>query len=406
MKNNLTSFEQQYRAQVFSMEMKPDADFIADLERRLNGRDTKKRGFFTWWTFSTASTITVLLYGMMFLHPALLSDVEFQRNDGILLANQTSASQVKTTSQKAKAEKIAVLQSTHVQNTEKQISLFISEPVSNEVAASFDQVSHAPFIDTLRATFFKPLQVLSLLFIPKQITRPQFEQQRPQLRAKTKALLDRPYEIQLYSGLNFTRSYLYSDYNMVSSYDLALTASESTLQTKNFGINWLTYAGPFQWGLGVFLTHLGEQANFSYLEAELVPNAGALNTFDTIYHPKTFTGKNDYSFVQVPISLGYAFKMAHFSFIPKYSAAVGFRNGEQIGYYPNRNGIGLSNFFVPSVNIQHSAQLELRANTKICFFSVSPYLNFNSVKTPPEVLSYRKYINYGVNVGVGFRINH
>jgi hypothetical protein len=192
---------------------------------------------------------------------------------------------------------------------------------------------------------------------------------------------------------------------MVSSYDLALTASESTLQTKNFGINWLTYAGSFQWGLGVFLTHLGEQANFSYLEAELVPNAGALNTFDTIYHPKTFTGKNDYSFVQVPISLGYAFKMAHFSFIPKYSAAIGFRNGEQIGYYPNRNGIGLSNFFVPSVNIQHSAQLELRANTKLCFFSVSPYLNFNSVKTPPEVLSYRKYINYGVNVGVGFRIN-
>ncbi len=406
MKNNLTSFEQQYRAQVFSMEMQPDSDFIADLEQRLNGRDTKKRGFFTWWTFSTASTITVLLYGMMFLHPASLSDVEFQRNGGFLLFNETSARQEKTTAQKAKAEKIAVLQSTDIQITEKQNSSFISEPQNNELASCFNQVSQDPFIDTLRAPFFKPLQVLSLLFIPKQITRPQFDQQRPQLRAKTKNLLDRPYEIQLYSGLNFTRSYLYSDYNIVSVYDLALTASESTLQTKNFGINWLTYAGPFQWGLGVFLTHLGEQANFSYLESELVPNPGALNTFDTIYHPKTFTGKNDYSFVQLPISLGYEIQLAHFSLIPKFSAAVGFRNGEQIGYYPNRNGIGLSNFFVPSVNVQHSAQLELRANTKLCFFSLSPYLNFNSVKTPPEVLSYRKYINYGVNVGVGVCINH
>lgn len=390
MKNNLTSFEQQYRAQVFSMEMQPDTDFIADLERRLNDRDTKKRGFFTWWTFSSASTITVLLYGMLFLHPASLSDVRFQSSKQDPISAETSAIPVETTAQTPQAEKAAVLG---------------LEPSNDNSASYFDQTSNASFMDTLRAPFFKPLQVLSLLFIPKQITRPKLEQPQPKLRTKAKEILDRPYEIQLYSGLNFTRSYLYSDYNLVSAYDLALTASESTLQTKNFGINWLTYAGHFQWGLGVFLTHLGEQANFSYLEAELVPNAGALNTFDTIYHPKTFTGKNDYRFVQLPISLGYEIKMAHFSLIPKYSAAVGFRNGEQIGYYPNRNGIGLSNFFVPNVNIQHSAQLELRANTKLCFFSLSPYLNFNSVKTPPEVLSYRKYINYGVNVGVGFRIN-
>lgn len=390
MKNNLTSFEQQYRAQVFSMEMQPDTDFIADLERRLNDRDTKKRGFFTWWTFSSASIITVLLYGMMFLHPASLSDVRFQSSKRGVLSTETSAILVETKAQTAQAENASVL---------------VSEPSNDKLSTYFDQTSNASFIDTLRAPFFKPLQVLSLLFIPKQITRPKLEQPQPKLRTKAKEILDRPYEIQLYSGLNFTRSYLYSDYNLVSAYDLALTASESTLQTKNFGINWLTYAGNFQWGLGVFLTHLGEQANFSYLEAELVPNAGALNTFDTIYHPKTFTGKNDYRFVQLPISLGYEIKMAHLSLIPKYSAAVGFRNGEQIGYYPNRNGIGLSNFFVPNVNIQHSAQLELRANTKLCFFSLSPYLNFNSVKTPPEVLSYRKYINYGVNVGVGFQLN-
>jgi hypothetical protein len=403
MKNKLTSLEQQYQDLVFSLEMQPDADFIADLESRLEDGPNKKRGFF-WWTFSSASTISMLLYGMMFLLPAPLSDVKFQRNYGSLMSNDALENKVKITPEKALIENIAVFKSNHVNKAEKPTIAMVSKPISISAVSMIDQSTFTSSLDTLRAPFFKPLQVLSLLFIPNQISRQKFAQKQPQLRNKTNNIFDRRFEIQLYSGVNFTRSYLYSDYNLVSNYDLELTASERTLQTKNFGINVFSYVGNFQWGLGMFLTHLGEQANFKYLEAEFVPIAGTLNAFDTIYHPKTFTGKNDYRFIQLPLSLGYEIKTAHFSFIPKYSVAVGLRTGEQIGYYPNRNGIGLSNFFVPNVNIQHSAQAEFRANTKLCFISLSPYLNFNSVKTPPEVLSYRKYINYGVNVGIGVRL--
>ena len=404
MKNKLTSLEQQYQDLVFSLEMQPDADFIADLESRLEDGPNKKRGFFFWWTFSSASTISMLLYGMMFLLPTSISDVKFQRNFGFLMPKEAFGNQVKTTSQKALTENIAVFKSNHVNKAEKPTIAMVSKPNGISAVSMIDQSPYISSIDTLRAPFFKPLQVLSLLFIPKQISRQNFAQQQPQLRVKTNNIFDGPIEIQLYSGVNFTRSYLYSDYNLVSTYDLELTASERTLQTKNFGVNAFSYVGNFQWGLGAFLTHLGEQANFKYLDAELVTNSINPMIFDTVYHPKTFTGKNDYRFLQLPLSLGYEIKTAHFSFIPKYSVAVGLRTGEQIGYYPNRNGIGLSNFFVPNVNIQHSAQAEFRANTKLCFISLSPYLNFNSVKTPPEVLSYRKYINYGVNVGVGVRL--
>ena len=401
MKNKLTSLEQHYQDLVFSLEMQPDADFIADLENRLNEGPNKKRGFIFWWTLSSASTISMLLYGMMFLLPAPISNVKFQNNFSFLYnAHHTLERTIQNPIQSSNLDQ----KYSKVVRKSLDISLELSPSLPTLALGQVTSSSSSSSIDTLRNPFLKPFQLLGLLLVPQQFRQPQLSQSKQTLRSKTRALLDRSIELQFYSGLNFTRSYLYSDYNLVSAYDLELTASERTLQTKNFGMNAFTYAGNFQWGLGMFLTHLGEQANFNYLEAELLPIAGTLNAFDTIYHPKTFSGKNDYRFIQLPLSLGYEIKAAHFSFIPKYSVAVGFRTGEQIGYYPNRNGIGLSNFFVPNVNIQHSVQAEFRANTKLCFLSVSPYLNFNSVKTPPEVLSYRKYINYGVNVGVGVRL--
>jgi len=404
MKNKLTSLEQHYQDLVFSLEMQPDADFLADLENRLKEGPNKKRGFIFWWTLSSASTISMMLYGMMFLLPAPISNVKFQNYFSFLSnADQTTERSIQNPIQSNYLDQQYSKEVSKYLDISLELSSRLPTFALGQITTSSSSYTSSS-IDTLRNPFLKPFQLLGLLLAPKQLTQPQLSQSKQTLQSKPRALLERPIELQFYSGLNFTRSYLYSDYNLVSAYDLELTASERTLQTKNFGVNALTYAGKFQWGLGIFLTHLGEQANFNYLEAELVPIAGTLNAFDTIYHPKTFSGKNDYRFIQLPLSLGYEIKNAHFSFIPKYSVAIGFRTGEQIGYYPNRNGIGLSNFFLPNVNIQHSVQAEFRANTQLCFLSISPYLNFNSVKTPPEVLSYRKYINYGINLGIGVRL--
>ena len=215
---------------------------------------------------------------------------------------------------------------------------------------------------------------------------------------------ERRLELEIYSGLNFTRSYLYSDFNLVSSYDVMLTQSESLLKTKNLGLNLYTYAGNFQWGIGAFIMSLGEQADFKYVDALIQVDPSNLNQFDTTYIDKTYTDQNKYTFVQVPVSIGYQFQWEKFSLTPRYSASLGTRFKEQIGYYPSRSGIGLESFFVPKWNFQQSIQLEFRTGFKQSFISFTPYLNFNSVKTPPQIFSYRKYINFGMNVGIGLRM--
>lgn len=389
MKNNLTAVEQQYREYVCSSDFKPDPDFIADLEAKLQNQPPQKRGFFFWWTLSTASTISMLLYGMLFLVPSTFSDIPFVlKTKGFELEKNTSQS-----SQKVAPFSQRGIADTTIQDSAKQV-------LELEAALS-DQLIEL-HRDTLRNSFVQPFKVFGIL-ISSKLLAPSFQKQQPKVKSGNgrQHYANRRFDFQIYGGLNFTRSYLYSDYNLVSTFDLALAASERTLQTKNFGMAVNTYCGRFQWGMGLFLTHLGEQANFSYLEEKLV-ETGGFNQYDTLYVAKTFTGKNEYRFIQVPLSLGYQIQTPHFVLIPKYSLAVGIRQGEQIGYYPNRNGIGLSNFFVPNVNIQHSVQAEFRTNTQKYFLTVSPYLNFNSIKTPPQVLSYRKYINYGVNVGLGF----
>jgi hypothetical protein len=168
----------------------------------------------------------------------------------------------------------------------------------------------------------------------------------------------RKLELEIYSGLNYTRSYLYSDFNLVSSYDVMLTQSESLLRTKNLGLNLYTYAGNFQWGIGAFITSLGEQADFKYVDVLIQENQFNTNEFDTTYVNKTFTDQNKYTFVQIPLSIGYQFQWQKFSLTPRYSASLGTRFKEQIGYYPSRNGIGLESFFVPKFNFQQSLQLE------------------------------------------------
>ena len=186
---------------------------------------------------------------------------------------------------------------------------------------------------------------------------------------------------------------------------MKLTQSESVLTTTNFGLQFYNYSGHIQWGLGALITSLGEQANYSYLDYTLEPSWTSVGLQDTSYFEAEYANKNEYQFIQIPLSIGYCFHRNGYSVIPKYSASVGTRVKEQIGYYPNRNGVGMYAFLSPKFNFQQSLQVELRASRQNLFLSLTPYVNFNSIKTPPEIFSYRKYINYGVNVGVGMRLN-
>ena len=390
MKNELTSFEIQYREASLGQSPALDLDFMQDLEKRL---DEKKRrgGFFLGWFKGMALSIIFLIYSMSsFLNEPQLLQIEapsFQYQSltripdnlhvntlfSVFKGNLTKYNnQIEITS-----ENSITLQEPNLQKASEQIAI--------------DTPRIAPALQSMKEL------LLGFLVLPHLNS---FKTQRPQQTQKRK------WEASVYSGVNFTKSYLYSDFNVVSAYDLKLTQSESVLTTTNFGLQFYNYSGKLQWGAGILLTSLGEQANYDYIDYALTPSVTYLGLQDTTYFEAEYVNKNEYQFIQIPLSIGYRFQRNGFSVIPKYSASIGTRVKEQIGYYPNRNGVGMYAFLSPKFNFQQSLQVELRANRQNLFVSLTPYLNFNSVKTPPEIFSYRKYINFGCNLGVGFQFNH
>lgn len=403
MKNQFTSFEKDYRNKALNQFVDLDADFLSDLEKRLEEPKRKKKGFLFWWIFGASSLCAVVAYGMMLFR--------LGGNDSwIKASHQAVKKEVSHSEQRLKRSHQSI-----ERNEVISVPTFI--PITNSSLQRFNADKHLEnvvlienpvpnytinpeFISTDTSRVMLSLKrfnelVISLLAIPFiDLKRTSIPTQNPK----------RKLELEIYSGLNYTRSYLYSDYNLVSAYDLMLTQSESILKTKNIGVNLYTYAGHFQWGIGAFITSLGEQADFQYVDAIIQVNQFNTNEFDTIYIDKSYTDQNKYTFVQVPLSIGYQFQWEKFSLTPRYSASLGTRFKEQIGYYPNRNGIGLESFFVPKFNFQQSLQLDIRTGFKQSYLSFTPYLNFNSVKTPPQIFSYRKYINFGMNVGIGLRM--
>lgn len=389
MKNELTSFETQYREASLSEFPAIDVDFIQDLEKRLDEKQ-RRGGLFLGWFKGMALGITFLIYCMSsFLNEPNLLQI---KTPSFQYQSLTHVFRNSHLNQSLSVSKYNLTQS------ENQIAIN-SENTNSPQEPNLQQTSEQLAIDTPRIGpalhSIKDL-VLGLIVLPQLNT---FKTPHPQQAQKRK------WEASVYSGVNFTKSYLYSDFNVVSAYDLKLTQGESVLTTTNFGLQFYNYSGKLQWGAGILLTSLGEQANYDYLDYSLTPSVAYLGLQDTTYFEAQYANKNEYQFIQIPLSIGYCFQRNGFSVIPKYSASIGTRVKEQIGYYPNRNGVGMYAFLSPKFNFQQSLQVELRASHQNLFVSLTPYVNFNSVKTPPEIFSYRKYINYGVNVGVGFRIN-
>jgi hypothetical protein len=403
MKNQFTSFENDYRNEVFNQSLDLDADFLSDLEKRLEEPKRKKKGLLFWWIFGVTSFCVVVAYGMT-LFSLVKKDSWNQATHQVKKKGAKNAEQ--STQNSAQSKECSALSSTCYLNKDsdfseqnfwtnkKQEHVTLTMNLTNIKAINMDEMT----IDTSRLTL--SFKRINDLFISLLTMRHLDLMPASHLSQKRKGTL----ELEIYSGMNFTKSYLYSDFNLVSAYDLMLTQSESLLKTKNVGMNLYTYAGHFQWGIGAFVTCLGEQADFHYVDALTQVNPLNPTVVDTTYVNKTYTDQNKYTFIQVPLSIGYQFQWRKFCLTPRYSASLGTRFKEQIGYYPNRNGIGLASFFVPKFNFQQSLQLEMRTDFKQSYLSFTPYLNFNSVKTPPQIFSYRKYINFGLNVGLGIKI--
>ena len=224
MKNHLTSFEKKYRASVLSSSMKVEADFIADLEKRLNTEKRKKKKLLFWWIFSVSLVITFALYGM--------ANNNYGKNFAKKYPNNTAQSNVNLKKRRNKVQQERYMDTSSIQvvKSNQPVSHALTMAVTREKESAFSNSSLVQMpTDTSRSMLsIKRLNELfiSLLTINNAVLKNQ------SLRKKNKQ-----WEMELTTGVNFTRSYLYSDFNLVSSYDVMLTQSESILKTKNIGVN-------------------------------------------------------------------------------------------------------------------------------------------------------------------------
>jgi len=318
MKNDLTSFEMQYREAALGQLPALDLDFVKDLEHRL---DEKKRrgGFFFGWFKGMALSITFLILGMSsFLNEPLnwhntIAIAQIQTTDlstkNIIINNSISNNKINSLQHSIQIESPDL----SLKITAPTASSTFSNPSSESSSfqASQNPENQEPSIDTLRmGQLLNPIKelMLGMLAVPQLSHQLLNRPQAPQNKQNS----NRNREIALYSGVNFTKSYLYSDFNVVSAYDLKLTQSESVLTTTNFGLQLYNYSGQLQWGIGALFTSLGEQANYHYLDYKLEPSSISPSIQDTIYFEAKYFNKNEYQFIQIPISIGYRFKRNHF----------------------------------------------------------------------------------------------
>lgn len=113
---------------------------------------------------------------------------------------------------------------------------------------------------------------------------------------------------------------------------------------------------------------------------------------------------NRYSWISVPVSFGYRFEVGKFEVIPSLGAQLNVGIAQNKGRYPGENFENIIELNANQFNISYLGQIEVRRNFTNWHVFVRPY--FKSMITPAikEGVLQRKYSNWGVNVGVGFKL--
>jgi|LauGreDrversion4_2_1035121.scaffolds.fasta_scaffold73606_1 hypothetical protein len=418
MKTDKTPFEESYYDEVFNSTFEMETSFLDDLEARLNKEDRKKKRVIFWWFFGFLTAIGVFFALFLNHDNNSVSSNEYSKNLKAItkygssvvqpekriknLNNFTNKSKTKTIhpiknqNVKCQAEKlwntVISLGEKIPDSLEKQIEKQISGTSSNDFLAieSYEILKS----DTIP-------QVTDSINISNDMAKKPdstlFQNENNNLTSFNR------FELQLFGGINFSRSFLAGNYSWINSYDLNLIHSERTLVTPIVGMNMFLNSQNVQFGIGVGMTKIGEQSSYSYIDQVLVQNPVNPSIYDTTYTTKTYVGTNSYSFLQLPLSIGYRFDFNRFTIVPRYAYSIGIKSNSNKGYYPDRNGVGLFEVSAPKVIYQHNVNIDFRLNFNNYYFSLIPFFTINSNKGYPMILSNRKYLNYGINMGVGVK---
>ncbi len=418
MKTDKTPFEERYCEEVFNASFDMEAPFLIDLEARLNKEERKKKRVVFWWIFGSLTAIGVFL-SLLLDHDNNSVSLNHQSiNLKASTINGTSKIQTKNSiknqnifTNKSKSEIVNPINSQYVKYHSKKLlntRISLDETVPESIEKQFEnEISGTSTNDFLA---IESNEILKSDTIPqatdsikisndfaKKPDSTLFQNKNNNLTSFNR------FELQLFGGINFSRSFLAGNYSWINSYDLNLIHSERTLVTPIVGMNVFLNSRNIQFGIGVGMTKIGEQSSYSYFDHVLVQNPFNPSIYDTTYTTKTYVGTNSYSFLQLPLSIGYRFDFNRFTIVPRYAYSIGIKSNSNKGYYPDRNGVGLYQVSAPKVIYQHNVNIDFRLNFNNFYFSLIPFITINSNKGYPMILSNRKYLNYGMNMGVGVK---
>jgi hypothetical protein len=441
MQSDKTPFEKLYQKEVVNAQFELDSDFINDLEKRLDHEDKKRqRGLFWFFSGSFIFLISIGIFLLFYsnsetkkLHTNRLLNKSISKNTKLKVSNSKSNTingDSSLSTMVAKSNSKIVTSDDMYAKTHKKVkdkfgfgSQFNSSQKLNKEIKQNQLIGHVLMENLQEKQEIIPSSTsdtFSENYNNKSDTITE-DSASKSFKNDSSAILSKPplstpiedkfksqtrnsrFEVQLIGGVNLSRSILYSNSNWISSFDQSLIASERSLISPTYGLNFFLNAGKIQFGLGATKTKIGESTHYWYVDQEITQNPTNPSQFDTLYQFKQHSGINKYDFIQVPLSLGYHLEFNRFSIIPRYSYAVGIKSNENKGYYPSRNGYGITEVSSPRIVFQHSMTIDFRLNYKNYFFSVTPFLTNTRTNSYPLIFNNRRYLNCGVNLGVGFR---
>jgi hypothetical protein len=201
---------------------------------------------------------------------------------------------------------------------------------------------------------------------------------------------------------------------------------EQKLISPDFGVSFNYWINKISLGAGAHYYQTGEKVNYQTYLYNTYDSLVSV-TFDSIYFDSvinnydtlsitvnqmlTFTdtlsdyhnGINRYQWISIPLSFGYRFNFNSWSIIPKVSlnVEVGLRN--QPGTYLTSDVTQFTPYDAIKLGFSYALQCEIRKEINDWHVFVSPYYRSSFSSTIVGDNWEKRYQNYGLNLGVGFK---
>ena len=231
------------------------------------------------------------------------------------------------------------------------------------------------------------------------------------------------HEIQVFGSLMTS----YSQVSLAgSASEISTAGMGNPLQViPQFGLGYNYNFNNYSLGTGLLYQQSGESVHYEtntievqdsvYISGYDYPVVFNPNTqtWDTIQVPiydtigvnilieQSYSGKNRFNWISIPLHFGYRMHAGNFTFIPRVGTNFDFGIGKNNGIYAELIDQGLIEHQANRFVLSYSLQFEIRRDFKRFHIFVNPYFKSNITRVISSVVQIRKYNSWGLNAGIG-----